>query len=309
MRNDECEDPLPRVVVMPDAWWTITAELERAAREGIQRSGSPDEAVFMPLCAIVHRPGQLRAPQLEKTQLGDIAAVVVADALIPPREMVDLSALRIRFRPAQGSWEQAQERFDAALDAALEKSPRLQLLARGHSHPFDTGRTRPSGPDRSEHLAPCLAFNRTLGIEAGFTFIAVRAEGGGWALHCFATREGRNVIDLDLAQLLEEAAAGGPVRGAPFHATESGRELEAALQAALGGGLKIERLALGWSRYRISTAAGARSVLAIPPDFPAAAGRRFVCAEGQWSAQDVIDWRAYLPLEKLTVPLTQECSP
>ena len=300
---------LPRVVVLPGAWAKIVRELDRAAHEGILRAGTPDEAVFLPLCAISHRPGQLRAPQLESTQFGDIAAIVVAEAMIPPREMVELSALRIRFRPAQGSWEQTQERFDAQLDAALEKSPRLNLLARGHSHPFDVGCTRPSVPDRSEHLVPCLAFNRTLGLEVGFTFIAVRAEiDRGWALHCFATCDGKNVIDLGLALLPNESAADVRMLDAPYYATESGQKLEATLQSALGDELKIERLALGWTRYRVSPLGGVGSVLAIPPDFPAAAGRRFVCAEGQWAVQDVIDWRAYLPLESQTVPLAQECS-
>ena len=304
----ECENELPRVIVLPGAWAKITRELNRAANEGIARCGSPDEAVFVPLCALTHRAGQLRAPQLESTQLSDIAAIVVADALIPPRDMVELSALRIRFRPAQGSWAQTQSNFDAQLDAALERAPRLNVLARGHSHPFDEGRTHPSGPDRTEHLAPCLAFNRTLGIEAGFTFIAVRAqEIHGWALHCFATRDGQRVIDLGLAQLPSDSSDGARMLDTPFYATERGRELETSFKAALGDELKIERLALGWTRYRISSRSGARSVLAIPPDFPAAAGRRFICAEGYWVAEDVIDWRAYLPLEASVAPRPQEC--
>lgn len=307
-RNDECDESLPRVIVLPQAWHTITVELDRASREGILRSGSPDEAVFLPLCAIVHRPGQLRAPRLEQTRLADVAALIVADALIPSREMVDLSAMRIRFRPSQGSWEQTQALFDAQLDETLEKRPRLNLLARGHSHPFDVGRTHPSGPDRSEHLAPCLHFNRTLGLNAGFTFIAVRArEGEGWALHCFTTRDGNEVVDLGLADLPKENGAANLLE-APFYATDAGRALESAVQEALGAALRIERLPLGWTRYRMAPESGTPSVLALPPGFPAAPGRRFVNAEGTWSAQDVIDWRAYLPLERAQ-PAAQEVAP
>jgi hypothetical protein len=185
------------------------------------------------------------------------------------------------------------------------------VLARGHSHPFDTGRTRPSGPDRSEHLAPCLAFNRTLGIDAGFTFIAVRAaDRAGWALHCFASVDETRVIDLGLADLPEDSTKFARHLVVPFYSTDYGRELEAKLKTELGAGLTIDRLALGWSRYKLRNSSGAQSVLALPPDFPAAAGRRFVCAAGQWSAQDVIDWRAYLPLEsRRKRPRVQECSP
>lgn len=307
--GDEIEQQLPRVIVLPEAWRKITAEIDRAARDGMSRSGSPDEAVFLPLCAMTHRPGQLRAPQLESTKLSDIASLIVADAWIPPREMVDLSALRIRFKPSKGSWKETQATFDDALDAALEKSPRLNVLARGHSHPFDTGRTRPSGPDRSEHLATCLAFNRTLGIDAGFTFIAVRAEDRtGWSLHCFACVDETRVIDLGLAELPEDSPEFARHFAAPFHFTDYGCELEAKLKAELGEVLKIDRLALGWSRYKLKSSSGSQSVLALPPDFPAAAGRRFVCADGEWSAQDVIDWRAYLPLESRKTPRAQECS-
>jgi len=305
---NDADEILPHVVILPRAWEKIVHELNRAANHGMARCGSPDEAVFVPLCALRYRSGRLRAPQLESTDLSDIEAIVVADALIPPREMVELSALRIRFRPALGSWAQTQASFDAQLDAALARAPRLNVLARGHSHPFDEGRTRPSGPDRAEHLAPCLAFNRTLGIEAGFTFIAVRAqENSGWALHCFATRDGQRVIDLGIAKLPTESAGGKQMLDVPFYVTEHGRDLECAIQTALGDALKMERLALGWTRYRIAPRSSSRSVLAIPPDFPAAAGRRFVCAEGNWAAEDVIDWRAYLPLEGFVAPRAQEC--
>ncbi|MCZ7644953.1 MAG: ThiF family adenylyltransferase [Planctomycetota bacterium] len=273
---------LPQVVVLPEAWAPIVAELDRAAEAGRARTGSPDEAVFVPLCAPVFRPGRARVPRLQPASLGDLDAVVVAHAFALPQDWVEASAARIRFRAEGG----VQARFEALVDAALARFARLELLARGHSHPFDCGSTRPSGIDRVEHLAPCLAYNRGLGLDAGFTFIAVRAlDGAGWALHGFATEDGQTILDLGLATVVPDGSPWAALREPPWHATDAGRAREARLREARGA--KLDRLPLGWTRLRAGP-----NVWALPPGFPAEPGARFVRCGEAWAAEPVASWEA-----------------
>ncbi|MBE7466175.1 MAG: hypothetical protein HS116_22090 [Planctomycetes bacterium] len=283
--RDEAHRPL--VVVLPEAWSAVTCELDRAAEEGRRLGRSPREAVFVPLCALKYRAGCVRVPRMERTSLEDLAAVVVVRALRLPDAWVEASAARIRFRDGAG----IQNRFDALLDTALHRYGRLEVLARGHSHPFDVGGTRPSGIDRVEHLAPCLAYNRALGLDAGFTFIAVQGRGGArWALHCFGSKDGDRIIDLGLAALPAASGTMARLAKAPFFQTPEGAALEAVWRASHGGAMRVDRLPLGWTRIRLGDPVTA--VFALPPGYPQDPGVRFWLEQEAWQREEIQDWSA-----------------
>jgi hypothetical protein len=183
------------------------------------------------------------------------------------------------------------------IDEALERYPRLDVLARGHSHPFDTLRTHPSEIDRNDHLLPCLQHNRRMGIEAGFTFIAVRGPAGeGWALQGFATQDGEEVLDLGLADTPlaegEWACLRTPTRREGPH----GASLEARLRSRHGDAVNADRLPLGWHRLRVlehgekEPSPTVIRVVALPPGFPAEKGRHFAPAGEGWTAEDLAGW-------------------
>jgi hypothetical protein len=232
---------------------------------------------------------------VERTALADLEALEVTQVLLPPAELVEQGATRIRFRAGEGGWARAQQRFDEEVGRALAGQPCWAVLARGHSHPFDRGRTWPSGLDRIEHLRPCLRYNRLLGLDAGFTLIAIRsAEGEGWILQGFATDDGESVLDLGLAEILEEDPQ--PVVGTAGTPGGAGPAREAALLERFGARLAIDRLELGWSRYRLRAgldpAATVETVVLTPPDFPAGPGRLLRRAGERWELQRLTDWPA-----------------
>lgn len=281
----------PAIEVLPAAWSAICRELDRASAEGIERRGTPDETVFVPLCCLRHRPGRVRAPRIERTQLSDIEALIIAEVLLPPRDLVTSSATHVRFRHGGEGWDRTQSRFDDLVDQILERSPHLEVLARGHSHPFHVMSTRPSGIDREDHLQPCLTYNRALGIDAGFTFIAVRGEAAGsWALQAFATRDGYEVLDLGLAVILENENESVVGRDRCVEIPE------------LGEDVLIDPLPMGWRRLRCR-AKGAEQpnhsdcerVIALPPGFPDRPGRCFERENGAWRTRDVLAWEEQKP--------------
>ncbi len=284
--RDDARRPL--VVVLPEAWNAVTCELDRAAEEGCRLGRSPREAVFVPLCALKYREGRVRVPRMERTTLDDLSAIVVVRALRLPDAWVEASAARIRFRDGAG----IQNRFDALLDTAMRRYGRLDLLARGHSHPFDVGGTRPSGIDRVEHLEPCLSYNRALGLDAGFTFIAVQGRAGArWALHGFGSTDGDRILDLGLAVLPATSGAMSALAQPPYYQSLQGVAWEAAWREVHGDAMRVDRLPLGWTRIRLGNPVTA--VYALPPGYPQEPGVRFRLEQETWQREGIQDWSAW----------------
>jgi hypothetical protein len=129
---------LPTVFVSETAKRKILAEVERWAREGLSREGTPYEAIAYPLSALMPRGQRLPAlSPLETLSVRDFGALVIADAAIPPDEVKNFTAYNCHFQAPD--LDLFQRLFNAQIDEIVRQHPALGVFSKLHSHPFSGG--------------------------------------------------------------------------------------------------------------------------------------------------------------------------
>jgi hypothetical protein len=284
-----------RVIVSRSAAVGIFAEVRRWVEEGLATQGVALESLVYPLSALVPRSLARILCPVELARLEEIHTLVVDGFAAPPDSVKSFSALNCHFEPLDPA--RANAEFNAAIDAEIERRPRLAVLSKLHTHPFRGGAFL-SGGDlhhgvTSEKAAlwrerKGLATSILHVVHPGAEPVAtpdpweVGASGAtarsgrrevAWRIRSWgSTGTWGEMIDLGDAEVVPD---GHPLvkvtRRPPYFRTPRGSrwcdEQKATLREA---GFVVSRnlLGRGWRRYLVSSES--RTLLiALPPDLPA----------------------------------------
>jgi len=269
----------PRVLVARSAAQRIHEEVERWARRGLREGDSPFEAIVYPLSALVRRRPRSGGPTpLELSGPEDLEALVIADAALPPEEAKHFGTHNCHF---DGPDLQAlNAAFNAEIAARIEQSPRLDVHAKLHSHPFGGGDWLSGMDVQVNVMTPGAALWRErLGLAVTFLSVCYpdrdpaamlrTAAPGRWHVATFAVTPAGKVARLPDARVVpDDHPAVQRARAPAYWQTDVGRAWDDAQKAALrAAGFRTSRglLRRGWRRYIVTLADGRDLCFCIPP--------------------------------------------
>lgn len=288
---------MPQILVSWAAARQIFAEIQRWVEVGLQQSGSALESLVYPLSALVPA-GIIKCP-VELVRLDELRALVLDGVAIPPDSVKAFSPANCHFAPDDPA--AANQRFNDAIDALLERRPRLAVNSKLHSHPFSASPFL-SGGDifHGVHSPQARRWRGRRGLATALLHVvypdgeprvaaspwrltaagAVCAAGGQrvtWRIRSWGSLPGGAMEDLGDAALVP---ARHPLvracRRLPYWLRRHGAAWCTRQKAALRAlpGLRVSRnlLGRGWRRYLLH-AGGQHLLLALPPDLPVAPPR------------------------------------
>jgi hypothetical protein len=281
------------ILVSRSAAVQIFAEVRRWVEQGLISGGAPLESIIYPLSALVPS-GPLRCP-LELVDLDDISEMVIDAAAIPPDSVKAFSAANCHF--AATDLEQANRRFNATIDALLERRPRLGVLSKLHAHPFAGGAFLSAGDLQYGVYAPeAVAWRLRRGLSTALLHVVYpdgepaigerpwrvtiegatsRGRGGRqitWRIRSWGLESGGGMRELGDARVVPERhPTARASRRKPYWTTRNGgRWCDGQKHALRDAGYRVSRnlLGRGWRRYLLSTTGERHLVIALPPDLP-----------------------------------------
>jgi hypothetical protein len=303
-----------RVLVSRRAASALFSEVRRWVEHGLEAHGAPLESLLYPLSAMVPAFEGGEACPLELVPLSQIGELVMDDVAIPPDAVKAFSPHNCHF--SAQDMARANQEFNVAIDAILDRRPRLGVLSKLHTHPFPSGAFLSGGDLYHGVTSPQAShwrYRRGLStallhvvypaseprpVNGAWKVTREGATGAGtlWRIRSWGS-DGAEMIDLgDTEVVSNRHPSVEAARRRPYWATRRGAGWCDAQKAALRGlGFRVSRnlLGRGWRRYIVWLAGGRQLVVALPPDLPSVPPRvlEVLCA--------IDDRFAVLPLPRV----------
>jgi hypothetical protein len=284
-----------RVLVSRKAASALFAEVQRWVEHGLEAQGAPLESLLYPLSAMVPAFEAGAACPLELVPLSQIGELVIDEVAIPPDAVKAYSPHNCHF--SAQDMARANQEFNVAIDAVLDRRPRLGVLSKLHTHPFPAGAFLSRGDLYHGVTSPQAShwrYRRGLatallhvvypdneprsGNNHSWKVSGKGAEGAGtlWRIRSWGS-DGGEMIDLGDAEIVSNRHSSvEAARRKPYWATGRGAKWCDAQKSALREhGFRVSRnlLGRGWRRYIVWLAGGRQLVVALPPDLPAVSPR------------------------------------
>ena len=274
----------------------IFAEVQKWVDEGLRCGGSPLESLVYPLSAMIPAR-QMKCP-MEPVELGDLRAMVLDAAAIPPDSIKQFSPTNCHFAPEDPA--EANRRFNLIIDEQLRQRPRLAVNSKMHSHPFSASPFLSGGDIYHGVNSPsAVSWRQRRGLSTAILHVVcpdatpvlgqrswrVTVDGAvcgtgrrkvTWRIRSWGSTASGSMQDLGDARIVPDRHRWVRAsRRLPYWSKKHGAAWCDRQKAALREtGYRVSRnlLGRGWRRYLVESA-GRHLLLALPPDLPAAPPR------------------------------------
>jgi len=270
----------PIIYISHVAYRKTLAEADKYYRLGLEKEKAPYECALFPLSSLLLKEGLEKSP-LELVDLDEIEGITIPFVLIPPTNAKRYAPSKAAFIEHNDGGREASLDFNRRIARVIDKYPRLTLIGRMHTHPWEKA-DRLSLGDKFH-----IFHNTAWLVEKGFNTalnIVLSRKGDGWVFNAYGLDRNFNHLELPIVFVSNDhEIIRGSLQGPAFYDTKEGddwivRNLE---ELEKSGVLFDENfLKRQWKRFIIwldregsereekENNTGKRIFICLPPLFP-----------------------------------------